>query len=554
MNPTSTINIPGGAAIVLRLLPIGEPGAASHEVPSVRPTLIGRQSHCDIQLADQSVSREHCLIECRRGKWFVTDRNSRVGTLVNGARLTPGQSTTLDHNDVLGVARFSFRVQIGEGLAGAPMPTTGVTQRMAESEGRVHTVKAEQLLSRAERQLGLVMNLAAALHGAADERAMALFVCKAVAEGTGFRRAAFLRPVGGLDAVNFLAAVDGERESTTGFPVSRSLVRAAAQGEVATLTADPILRQAVSIIDAGVRTAVCAPVMMGGNADSFIYADNGDREATSQGDAAGFIAAVAHFASLAMAEQARKHLDERNQRLAADLTAARQAQERLMPASQGAVGPHSFAFKNVPGRLVAGDLADIIDLGNGRVAACLGDVSGKGVGAAMLMAAAQTQLRAALRTEQDLGAAVRTLNREVLSRMTAAGEFISLWVGVIDAAAATLSYIDAGHGYWLLRCGAETRQGPQPQYVPLGIEDSEAYEAVTIKLQPGDRIVIMSDGVAEQTNPAGEQFGVDRALAVVTAAASERDDVANLLRSLGSFADTEAWGDDVTVLSIGTGG
>ncbi len=199
-------------------------------------------------------------------------------------------------------------------------------------------------------------------------------------------------------------------------------------------------------------------------------------------------------------------------------------------------------------------MADIIDLGNGRVAACLGDVSGKGVGAAMLMAAAQTQLRAALRTEQDLGAAVRTLNREVLSRMTATGEFISLWVGVIDAAAATLSYIDAGHGYWLRRCGSETRQGPQPQYVPLGIEDAEAYEAVTIKLQPGDRIVIMSDGVAEQTNPAGEQFGVDRALAVVTAAASERDDVANLLRSLGSFAETDAWGDDVTVLSIGTGG
>lgn len=528
------------------LVPIGDSSLSPFNVATTRPTLIGRQSHCDLQLPDQSVSREHCAIECRRGRWFVTDRTSRLGTLLNGARLEAGRSTPLDHGDLIGIARWSFRVQLG---SAAPLPMPGTTYRMAESEGRVHTTPTEDLLSRAEKQLSLVMNLAAGLHAANSESTVAAVIVRALTEGTGYRRAAFVKPIGASDAVTVLASIDGGRESGTGFPVSRSLIKAASNGEVATLTGDSVLRHAVSIMTAGVRTATCAPVVVAGNVVAFAYIDNADREAPPNTDPAPFIAAVAHFAGLAMAELSRRHLDERHRRLEEDLTVARQAQERLMPAPSGAIGPVRYAFRNIPGRLVAGDLADIIDLGHGRIAACLGDVSGKGVGAAMLMAAAQTQLRAALRHEPDLAAAVTKVNREVVTRL-ADGEFISLWAGIIDANAGTLSFVDAGHGYWLHRSGAEIRRGPQPQYIPLGIEAEEVYRTTTIPLAPGDRVIVLSDGVVEQHGADGDQFDFAGVIAALESATQESTDVSVLLTALQDFAGNQSLADDVTVLSI----
>lgn len=534
----------------LMLVPIGESSIQPFNLSVSRPTLIGRQSHCDIQLTDQSVSREHCAIESRRGRWFVTDRTSRMGTLLNGARLEPNLPTQLDHGDLIGIARWSFRVQLG---SAAPLPMPGTAQRMAESDGRVQTMKAEQVLGRAERQLGLIINMAQSLHAAPDEQALAAVVVRAAAEGTGFRRAAYIKTGHSADTVSILAAVEGGIDAPRGFPISRTLVRAAMNGEVATLMSDVVLRHAVSIIDAGVRSAICAPIIVAANPVAFLYVDNADRDAPAQIDGTPFIAAVAHFAALAMAEQARRNLDERNQRLAADMTAARHAQERLMPAPRGSIGPVHFAFRNKPGRLVAGDLADVIDLGNGRVAACLGDVSGKGVGAAMLMAAAQTQMRALLRDEPDLGRAIIKLNREVVSRLVS-GEFISLWVGVIDSVRHTLTYLDAGHGYWIHRSKGSLIRGPQPQFMPLGIEAEEAYEASTILLNPGDRITALSDGVAEQHGAANDAFrmeGIENVLRVTT---DENQDVHNLLSALEEFAGTDALADDVTVLSMRFGG
>lgn len=538
------------SAVPMILVPIGDASLQPYTVSTAKPTLLGRQSHCDIQLPDQSVSREHCSIECRRGGWFVSDRTSRQGTLLNGAKLEPGRPTPLDHGDLIGIARWSFRVQLG---SVAPMPMPGTTFRMAESEGRVQTVRSEELLSRAERQLSLVMNLAAGLHSATDEVAVAQVIVKALAEGTGYRRAAMVKPIGSSDAVTVLGSIDGGREAAVGFPVSKSLIRAASGGEVATLTADSVLRHAVSIMTAGVRTAVCAPIIVAGNVVAFAYIDNADREAPTHTEPAPFIAAVAHLAGLAMAELSRRALDDRHRRLEGDLHAARHAQERLMPAPGGTIGGVRYAFRNIPGRLVAGDLADVIDLGGGRVAVFLGDVSGKGVGAAMLMAAAQTQLRAALRDEPDLAEAVSKVNREVVTRL-ASGEFISLWVGVIDGPARTLCYVDAGHGYWLSRSGTEVCRGPQPQCMPLGISADEDYRSTTVPLAPGDRIVVFSDGVVEQHGAdEGEQFRIEGAVAALAGAADELADVGEILRALQEYAGSESLADDVTVLSVSVG-
>jgi sigma-B regulation protein RsbU (phosphoserine phosphatase) len=220
-----------------------------------------------------------------------------------------------------------------------------------------------------------------------------------------------------------------------------------------------------------------------------------------------------------------------------------------MPAPSGTVGPVVYAAKAKPGRLVAGDLVDVIDLGDGRVAACLGDVSGKGVGAAMLMAAAQTQLRATLRQETDLAKAIMQLNREVVTRLMTDG-FISLWAGVIDSTAQTLTFVDAGHSYWALRSNGTITAGPTPDYMPLGIDANEQYIARTVPFLPGDRVTVYSDGVAEQLSATGAQFRPEGVIEALRNCAHEAADVQTLYESLRTFAGSDAFADDVTILSL----
>jgi serine phosphatase RsbU (regulator of sigma subunit)/pSer/pThr/pTyr-binding forkhead associated (FHA) protein len=547
---TMTLDVPRPAepAKELTLLPLSGPPVETIVVRPDQPGLIGRQSQCDIQLADPSVSRVHAGLEWKRGRWFITDRMSRAGTMLNALRLEANTPTQLHDGDVLGLGPWRFTVKFGK----LDRMTTGTMRqnRLADSSGRVEAVAADELLSRTQRQLGLVMEFATAIKDARTEQALAEVVVRAASQGTGYARSALVKPLMGADRVEVVAAIEGGNLSPRGFPISSSLIRTAASGQVARLTTDPILREAQSIISFGIRSAICAPVTVGDVIAAFLYVDNADQEASTSDDAAAFLAAIAKLGALALADFSRRALEDRQRQLEGDLMAARQAQERLMPPVAGTIGPVTYATRSRPGRLVAGDLFEVVGLDDGRVAVFLGDVAGKGVGAAVLMAAAQTQLRVALKHLMPLRTAIEELNRELTHR-SPVGEFISLFVGIIDPKARTMEYVDAGHGYWLHRPG-----GGPPQQVPhdgglvLGVEADHAYPTELVALNPGDRIVLFSDGLVEQHSPTGAAFGFEGVFEHLRETQDVEDDVRVLLERLQSFADSDELSDDVTIASL----
>ncbi len=547
---TSSLAAPN--AIPLTLVPLNDPAMRATELPATKAFLLGRQSQCDLQLADQTVSRAHASIEQRAGAWYVTDKASRLGTLLNGVRLEADAPTPLRDGDTISLARWSFRVAMGGAstffAAGSTLP--GTSRLTDDQHGRVETFKSDAVLGKAEQRLQLVMDLAADLHGARDEASLANALVAATSRGTSYGRCAVVKLTPGADEVSVLAARVHGQDAPAGFAFSRSLVRAAAGGEIARLTGDTTLQHAMSIVSHGIRSAMCAPVMVGSDVQALLYLDDDGRDARPGAEVDAFVAGLTRIASLALAEISRRHLQARYAETLADLSAARTAQVRLMPAPTGRVGPIVYAARNQPGRMASGDLLDVIDLGNGRVAACLGDVSGKGVGAAMLMSAAQTQLRATLRHELDPARAVELLNREVVSRLLTDG-FISLWAGIIDAHAGTLTYVDAGHSYWTIRrAGTAHVAGPVAEFMPLGVDANEAYQASTIEFRPGDRLTIFSDGVAEQPGPDGVAFRTQGAIEAMAAAADEAADVESIFAAMRSHAQSEAFADDVTVLSL----
>jgi len=188
----------------------------------------------------------------------------------------------------------------------------------------------------------------------------------------------------------------------------------------------------------------------------------------------------------------------------------------------------------------------------------LGDVSGKGIPASVLMTATQGYLHAALEEHGDVARAINALNRFVNPRRPE-NKFVTMWVGVFDSRSGTLSYIDAGHGYGLMRNpDGSILALDQGGGLPIGVMEDVLYEATTVNLERGCRAVIVSDGIVEQFGMvpdatgalSREQFevaGVEKALRSVP---SGGDDISTLFTALFAHAQTQDLSDDATALIV----
>lgn len=546
---------------------------AAVKVPPARAATIGRSSECDVILPDSSmtVSRRHAIAMCSGGRWMVTDLSSKHGTRLNGLPLRAQQPVPIEDGDTLAIGPWSFRIQLeatrDEATASptlvATAPAFPTTDDLASSR-RVEQISPEELGSLAQRRLDLLMECATAIHSAESEEALAKIILEAAVAGTGFTRAALVRPRGSLDQVDLVGIKVPSDATRSALTISRSLVRSASEagGRVVRLVDDASLREAMSVEQLGIRSAICAPLCIENTIAMYLYLDTRGEHAHIQPDAAAFCAAMSRMAGLALANIERRKLEQRQKRMDFDIKAAHEAQRRLMPPEQGRAGPLVYAMRSRPGRVVAGDLFDVIPIDDRRTAFFLGDVSGKGLGAALVMATVQSQLHTELRQRADLIDAVTVVNR-YLTDHSAGNEFVSIWVGLLDAVSRRVLYVDAGHGYCLhlrpdspprrLDQAARSRDIPLADVrggIPIGVERDFRYTMEELAIDPSDRLVLFSDGVVDQRSPGGDQFGFERLLRTAAGSTSEERDVDAVLRALDEHAQSEEPTDDVTIASI----
>lgn len=532
----------------LRLEALVGPQVAAIVAQPGAELILGRSSACQVQLPDSAVSRRHASIQQGPDGWSISDLDSRHGTFVNGARVVPGQPSPVRDGDVVGIGPWKFSVrEVAPGGEGA-RSVMATNDDLSVGAARVQRVSPDEVSNLAQQRLGLIMECAGAIHSSTEESDLAAGVLEAAIAGSGYTRAALLRKVPGGDKVEVL----GQRGGVAGasFPLSRSLINAASSGQAVRLMDQPDLRQAQSIVGFGIEAAMCVPVEVNGTVGGYLYLDAGPGGPRIQADAAAFCTAVARMCGMAMANMGRRKLERLQAQLLDDLRVARETQQRIMPPGQGVVGPIAYAMKSCPGRMVAGDLFDVVRLGEGRVGVFLGDVSGKGVGAAMVMAAAQTELRAALREHGDAARAVTAVNRYLVAH-SAPNEFVTLWVGIFDGPRRELQWVDAGHGYWLhAPSGGTLNRQEQGTGLIVGIDEDHQYTARSLPLAAGDRIVVFSDGVVEQPSASGDRFEMERTIAALTREGNLEGDVEAVFGAVVRFAGTDALGDDVTIASI----
>jgi sigma-B regulation protein RsbU (phosphoserine phosphatase) len=527
----------------LTLFPLTDARMPAFVAPPERVVTVGRLDECELCLKNEAVSRRHARLSRHGDSWFIQDLKSSHGTYVNGIRIDPARPSPLAGTDLVRIGPWTFRVWIGD----SPPPRTAAVETPSSAD-RVTGVGLQELESPTGRRLRLLTECAARLHGASDSHALAETALDAAIAGTGFVRGCILRPVGVGSGVEVTASRGGGYQSGQ-VGLSRSLIDMALRGEMARLSGASPMVASHSVIQMGIHSALCAPIMLGKSVEALLYLDARGKESAVHDEAAGFCQAITQIYGLALANTKRQELENRQLRLQADLEAAREAQQMLLPAPDGERGPVHYSVRASPGHFVAGDLFDIVNLDDGRVAVCIGDVMGKGIGSAILMVCTQSFLHAEIRRTGDPGAALVSVNNYVAERVSG-GRFVTLWVGIFDGGGG-LAYTDAGHGYWLHKpAGQPARQPPPGGGILIGIEHGQPYTTQTMQLARGDRIILHSDGANEQRDAHGEQFGSERLIAALAESGSTDGDVEAITRALTTFAGTEAFDDDTTVASV----
>jgi len=519
-------------------------------VPPDRAVVIGRSASCDVHIEDPeaSISRKHVEVKYDMGRWVITDLGSRNGTELNGNRIDPQMPTALNSGDLIVMGSWSLRV-LGDPKTAAPLTPM---QTDKSDTTQIERVKTEPLAKLESRRLAALLACADDIHGAESPEVAAMIALRSLVESTGYMRGAYLvveEGSGGIVPVAFNSRRSGEAVRDLGF--SRTLLDSAKGGEIVQLSGFDQGDYGHSVSDLQIHSALCVPVIESTDPIGFLYLDARGQEGSVELDSSSFAGAMAHLLGLALGNMNRKKLEIEQVEMRYDLDVAANAQRLLLPPETGLAGGVEYTMLMRPGRLVAGDLFGIVELGDGRVCVFLGDVAGKGAGAAILMAATQSYLHAQLEIKGELREVMNALNRFVSGRSN--GQFVTMWIGIIDPGSGEVEYVDCGHGHWLLLQpdGGVSR----PEYegnLVVGIDPDHSYGSERVAFGAGSRLVLFSDGVVEQTEgESDEQYGLEQAARILDGSGSHAEDVKRLFDDVMRYAQSEELRDDTTIASIG---
>lgn len=469
---------------------------------------LGRSSANELCYAeDAGLSRQHLALEREGDDWVVRDLNSKNGTFVNGNRLTAPHHMTADDRITAGHLTLEFAdraplpantVIFVEGNSPTSASTTVVTslQGLLNQEKEIEGGAQMRALIRVGRELSgnmpltelfqLIMNLSIDTVGAARGVLMTLegdeLVVRA-ARGEGFRISSKVRD-----------RVIKEKTSL--------LVRDA--------RLDEAFAERMSIVQQQIRSMLAAPLQTDDRVIGLIYLDSPHFVHEFTKDDLNLLTVMANVAAIRIEHTRLAEVEQAERILARDLEQAAEIQRRLLPTSAPVVPGIDLAGYNAPCRTVGGDYYDFMTYPDGRVAMLVGDVAGKGMPAALLMSSLQARVQVLFDDPVDLAALVTRLNRIITSNCPS-NRFISFFFGVMEPKTGVLTYVNAGHNPPLLvhRTGVVERL--ESTGLILGILAAAPYHQRTCTLEPGDVVVLFSDGVTEAVRPnVDEEFGEER--------------------------------------------
>lgn len=510
--------------------------------------MLGRSSTNELCYAeDAGLSRQHLAIERSGEGWTVRDLGSKNGTLVNGTRITsahrlgPNDRITAGHLVIEFAGTKAMPAQtvvFVDGTPGQSVSSTMITSLagLLSDEKDLEGGPQMRALIRAGRELAghrplaelftLIMDLSIDAVGASRGVLMTLErdeLLVRAAKGEGFRISTTVRD-----------RVIQEKNSL--------LVRDA--------RLDQAFAERMSIVEQQVRSILAVPLQTENRVIGLIYLDSPHFVHEFTKDDLNLLTVMANVAAIRI-EHARLAEVEQVERLfSKELEQAAEIQRGLLPTCAPELPGVDLAGYNAACHTVGGDYYDFLPYADGRVAILVGDVSGKGMPAALLMSSLQARVQVLFDDPTDLAALVTRLNR-IIATNCPANRFISFFIGVFDCRTGEIAYVNAGHNPPLLvHCagGVEELEGTG---LLLGILRDSKYQQKTCKLEVGDVVVLFSDGVTEAARPdTDEQFGEERLARILAehSCHSAKSIIEAINQQIAEFTGGAPPADDITLL------
>jgi serine phosphatase RsbU (regulator of sigma subunit) len=240
---------------------------------------------------------------------------------------------------------------------------------------------------------------------------------------------------------------------------------------------------------------------------------------------------------------------QERERIEQELRVARQIQRSLLPEATPELYGWRLTAYYKPAREVGGDFYDFLELENGRLGLVVGDATGKGIPAALVMATTRGMLRAVAQSLDSPGEVLARVN-DALCPDIPSEMFVTCFYAILDPKSGTLRYANAGHDLPYLWHGGDAEE-LRARGMPLGLMPEMSYDESEAVLREGDCVLFYSDGLVEAHDPHYEMFGFPRLGALIAEHGKQRSLVHSLLKELYSFVG-EGWEqeDDITLLTL----
>ncbi len=526
-------------------------------------TTIGRSARSDICIPDAFASRLHAEVRKEGDSFWLQDLGSANGTRYNGSvvsmpiPLTSGGKIQIGET-VLVFEDERLRERKNATLIAENTEALDPTKTIAFTREKLQTAEIldSQFSSRTEL-LGLISKVGVALLSSSGLSDTLNQVASLVFETLPAERCMIMlrdeKESGGMKIL--VARVRGKEEQIEEVRISRTVMDEVLKNGKSVLTSDAqhdprYASQTMALL--GIRSVLAVPLsVQDTEVFGIVYADSPTYEATFTEEHLNILTTLASVASIRI-ENARL-LEERFQRerMEHELELATEIQQSFQPSSPPIIEGYEFQGISFSCYEIGGDYYDFISRHDGKMMIALGDVSGKGTAAALLMSSVHAAIHAQVAAKNTLLNTVTSVN-QYLADNTPTNRFVTLFIAELDPATGKIAYINAGHNPPLIGRSDGTVEQLGSGGFPLGIIPTAEYELGETYLKSDEALVIYSDGVSEASNLEGEEFGMERLTEVIhknlhKSASGLRDKIES---ELSTFIQTAPAGDDITMVIV----
>lgn len=536
---------------------------------------LGRSARNDLCIPDPFASRVHAEVRREGEEYFLQDLGSANGTLYNGGTvegtvpLTSGGRIQIGETEIVfddGTYHSSMGATMITDNSATSLPEATIalasgdrtTSGLLEAIEGARTKPEKTVAQRVAREgdlLALISKVGITLLASSTLDECLEQIVSLVFEAVPADRCLLMMRDEASEDLRVAVARLRDRVGEVGeIRVSRNVMDEVVIRGKSVLTSDaqhdPRFASGTMVLQ-GIRSVLAVPLGVSEKVFGIIYADSPMAEGRFTEDHLKLLTTLASVAAIRVENARLTEARFQQERLERELQLAMEIQQRFQPTASPQVPGYEFQGISFPCYEIGGDYYDFIQRDDGRLVIALGDVSGKGTAAALLMSSLHAAIHAQTGSHDTIVETISAVNK-YLAENIPPNRFVTLFYAELDPESGALSFLNAGHNPPLIVHAAGTVEQLASGGLPLGIKADADYREGRTHMQMGDVLVIYSDGVTEAASPSGEEFGPTRLYEVVSrnvdaSAAGIRDRIES---ALTKFSQGTKAADDITLVIV----